>query len=130
MGNFLVELFDLLILCIIAFYFFDGLFILGKNIYALLFNLDSIGLGGDYMLPNKGALTNTTTTTIVHSNDGWAQGIKSILIYGTGALQLQLLRGGGTPLQRGFIIAGTVAADVASTALKMLLTILNMLKNT
>nr|AYE93225.1 hypothetical protein C0995_000093 [Termitomyces sp.]AYE93267.1 hypothetical protein C0995_000044 [Termitomyces sp.] len=70
------------------------------------------------MLPNQEAVTNTTNTTIVHTNEGLAQGIKSLYIYGTGALQLHLLRGGGTPLQRGFIIAGTIAADAASTALK------------
>lgn len=44
-------------------------------------------------------------------------GIKSIFIYGTGALRLHLLRG-GTPLQRGFVIASTVAADAAASALK------------
>lgn len=59
-----------------------------------------------------------TNTTIIHSNDGWAQGIKSIFIYGTGAIRFQLLRSGGTPFQRGIVLGSTIAADAASTALK------------
>lgn len=62
--------------------------------------------------------SSTTNTTILHSNEGWAQGIKSIFIYGTGVIRLQLLRSGGTPLSRGFVIGSTIVADAASTALK------------
>src|ERR1700734_2877579 len=58
-----------------------------------------------------------TKTTVIHSNDVF-QGIKSIFIYGTGALRFQLLRSGGTPLQRGFVLSSTIALDTASTALK------------
>nr|WUR10574.1 hypothetical protein [Elmerina hispida] len=69
-------------------------------------------------MSGSGPGKSNTNTTIVHSNDGWAQGIKSIFIYGTGALRISLLRSGGTPMQRGFIIGSTIIADAASTALK------------
>lgn len=61
---------------------------------------------------------NTTNTQIIHSDEGWAQGIKSIFIYGTGAMRFHLLRAGGTPMQRNFILASTIAADNAAAALR------------
>ena len=76
-----------------------------------LFGIDNIMCGV------KESSTSSTTTQIIHSNEGWAQGIKSIFIYGTGALRLHLLRG-GTPAQRGFVIASTLIGDAASTAVK------------
>lgn len=67
--------------------------------------------------PEGGRVTlgSETQTTIIHSNEGWAQGIKSIFIYGAGALRFQLLRGGGTPL---LVLSTTITADAISTGLK------------
>jgi len=67
---------------------------------------------------SQGGSSSSTTTQIVHTNDGWGQGIKSIFIYGTGAIRFNLLRKGGTPFQKAFVISSTVVADAASTALK------------
>ena len=58
-----------------------------------------------------------TTTQVIHTSDGWASGIKSIFIYGTGAIRYHFIRA-GTPFQKGFVIASTIAGDAASTALK------------
>lgn len=68
-------------------------------------------------MSNNGG-TSSTNTTIIHSNDGWAQGIKNIFVYGTGAVRFHMLRSGGTPLQRTFVIGSTISIDAASTSLK------------
>ena len=67
------------------------------------------------------ANANTTTTQIVHRNEGRASCIKSIFIYGTGTIRYHLVRT-GTPLQKSFVIASTIVADAASTALKNAIT--------
>lgn len=127
LGTFLVEMLDLFLLGLVAFYLTEKLLLFFGIDIINLFNYFSSSSSSSsvhtpdirpFMFASKEAVTNTTNTTIVHSNDGWVQGIKSIFIYGSGALQLQLLRGGGTPLQRGFVIGGTIAADAASTVLK------------
>lgn len=107
---------------VISFLFYDILLILSN-----LLNIFNIGDVNTDIICNMSSNANNvpvisdsrtnTNTNIIHSNEGWAQGIKSIFIYGTGALRLHLLRG-GTPLQRGFVIASTVAADAAASALK------------
>lgn len=55
----------------------------------------------------------TTTTSIIHQDGGWSNSIKTMFIYGTGALRLQLIRG-GTPSSRAFIIGTTLATDAVS----------------
>jgi hypothetical protein len=112
---------DLVLLVLLAYYFINH-FVYGIiNIYNLLYNHYyeiNIDIIGNWMVGKNEAGTSTTCTTIIHSNDGWAQGIKSLYIYGAGALQLHLMRGSGTPLQKGFVISGAIVADAASTALK------------
>ena len=53
--------------------------------------------------------TNTTTTKIIHSDGSWSNAVISIFIYGSGVLGFKLLRNGGTPGFRTFIILGTLA---------------------
>ena len=55
----------------------------------------------------------TTTTSIIHQDGVWSNSIKTMFIYGTGALRLQLIRG-GTPSSRAFIIGTTLATDAVS----------------
>nr|WUR10614.1 hypothetical protein [Elmerina hispida] len=109
--NFIIYL-DIIIFGLVVSVFFYDLFTILSNLLENLFNVN------DQIICNMSDNSNPTKTTIVHSNEGWAQGIKSIFIYGTGALRISLLRSGGTPLQRGFIIGTTISADAASTALK------------
>ena len=58
--------------------------------------------------------TNTTTTNITHSESGCSSSIRQIFIYGSGALRLHLLKGGGTPASRAFVISSTLITDAAS----------------
>jgi hypothetical protein len=59
-------------------------------------------------VPSRSGNTSITTRTIVPNDEGWAQGIISIYIYGVGAVRLSLLRTGGTPLQVFYVIGGTL----------------------
>nr|YP_009486043.1 hypothetical protein [Cantharellus appalachiensis]AWA82104.1 hypothetical protein [Cantharellus appalachiensis] len=113
----LVLFLDLSLLVLVLCVFCYDIFLILSSILDKFDNIYCIDNFISYMSSNNNS-TSTTNTTIIHSNDGWAQGIKSIFVYGTGALRLQLLRSGGTPLQRGFVIGSTIAADAASTALK------------
>ena len=57
--------------------------------------------------------SHSTDVRVIHDDGSWANTIKSLFIYGSGALRLQLARG-GTPARRArtFIIASTIATDV------------------
>lgn len=64
-----------------------------------------------------GTSSNSSSVTIpnITPEDGsWSSGIRSLFIYGTGAYRLTLLRGGGTPSARAFVLASTVGADAIS----------------
>ena len=61
--------------------------------------------------------THTTNVQIINSDAGWSNSIRQIFIYGTGAFRLSLLRSGGSPGHRAFVIASTVVSDVATKAL-------------
>jgi len=107
---------DLLFLVLILSFLIQDVYTIFCNITELfsnyIYNPNNI-----FNMSDTGS-TSTTTTTIVHSNDGWAQGIKSIFVYGTGALRFHMLRSGDTPMQRTFVIGSTIVIDAASTALK------------
>lgn len=62
---------------------------------------------------NTTTSTNTSTTT-THNDGSWGNAVRSIFIYGTGAFRLSLLKGGGSPGSRAFIIASTLAGDSLS----------------
>jgi hypothetical protein len=120
--NTLVFYFDFFLFNLVIFFLFYDILLLLNHLLEIFNNGDvnsniicNMSSNVNNVQPTSGSNTNTT---IIHSNDGWAQGIKSIFIYGTGVLRLHLLRGGGTPFQRGFVIASTFAADAAATALK------------
>lgn len=107
---------DLLFVGLILSFLIHDFYIIFCNIteliYSYIYNPNII-----FNMSDTGS-TSATTTTIIHSNDGWAQGVKSIFIYGTGALRFHMLRSAGTPLQRTFVLGSTIAIDAASTALK------------
>ena len=58
----------------------------------------------------------STSTTIIHDDGSWGNGVRSLFIYGTGALRLSLLRNGGTPASRAFVVVTTLAGDVVLRA--------------
>ena len=114
--NICVLYFDLILFGLFIYTIYNDLLYIISYVIDTYNNLFSLDNNIFNMTPNPNTPSGTNTT-IHHSNDGWAQGIKSIFIYGSGALRLSLLRT-GSPAQRGFVIASTVAADAASTALK------------
>lgn len=110
--NNLIVYLDIIIYGLVVSVFFYDIFTIVSNL------VDNIFCGNDHIILSMSDNSNTTKTTIIHSDDGWSSGIKSIFVYGTGALRISLLRSGGTPLQRGFVIGSTFVADAASSALK------------
>ena len=63
---------------------------------------------------NTATTTNTTTTKIIHSDGSWNNTVRSLFIYGSGVLRFKLLRNGGSPGSRTFIIVSTLAGDAIS----------------
>jgi hypothetical protein len=53
----------------------------------------------------------------MYTDEGCSNTIRQIFIYATGVFRITLLRSGGTPAQRTFIITTTVASDLAAKAI-------------
>jgi len=71
-----------------------------------------------YMISNSDQTTShNTTVQITHTDAGWSNSIRQIFIYGTGVFRLSLLRAGGSPGQRSFIIATTLVSDAGTKAI-------------
>lgn len=62
-------------------------------------------------------VTSTTSTTIIHDDGSWSNAIRSVFIYGSGALRLHLSRTAGTLGTRFVVISSTIAADSISRAI-------------
>lgn len=74
--------------------------------------------------------THNTEVKIIHDDGSWSNTIRSLFIYGTGALRLKAnFTRGGTPVQRVFIIGSTLAADNLSRLLKNVINDQNYVKN-
>lgn len=63
-----------------------------------------------------------STTTIIHDDGSWINAVRSLFIYGAGVYRISLMRGGGTPGGRAFVIMSSVVGDAAS---KILFNIIN-----
>ena len=72
--------------------------------------------------------TNNTTTTIIHDDGSWSNGIRSLFIYGAGALRLQAIRN-GSPLAKTFVVGGTVLTEVGSRIMINMINDPNYVKN-
>lgn len=71
-----------------------------------------------YMISNSDQTTSPNTTVqITHTDAGWSNSIRQIFIYGTGVFRLSLLRAGGSPGQRSFIIATTLVSGAGTKAI-------------
>lgn len=87
----------------------ENLIIFNSNCFIdLALNMSSQGNGVN---TTSNTAAHSTHVTIVHNDGSWANGIRSLFIYGTGAFRLSLTRAVGSPSTRGFIIASTLAAD-------------------
>jgi len=113
-NNFIKSL-DILLLFLVISYFINDFF------YFISYLLpDSLNIK-DVILHMADKTTNTITTntnnnittTIIHDDGGWANGIRSLFIYGTGVLRFQLVRH-GTPTSKFAVIVSTMAADSIS----------------
>jgi hypothetical protein len=60
--------------------------------------------------------THISIVKITHTDVGWSNSIRQIFIFCTGAFRFSLLRSGGTPGQRVFVIASTLVSDAATKA--------------
>ena len=109
--------FDIILFVLFIYIICTDLLIIGSYIADTLNNSYSDIIISCNVNPVPVTESSNTNTTIVHTSEGWAQGIKNIFIFGTGAYRLHLVRG-GTPFQRTFIVASTIAAEAASSAIK------------
>lgn len=69
------------------------------------------------MVNNSSNESHSTTVQVIHDDGSWANGIRSLFIYGTGALRYSLLKAGGTPSSRAFIIVSTIGAETVTRAI-------------
>jgi len=114
--NMFVLCFDLMLFLLLFYVILNNLLVIVSYIIDFINNFYSLDIITSHMNPAAN-VPGSTNTQIVQSNDGWTQGIKSLFIYGTGAIRFNLLRAGGTPFQKAFVISSTIVADFASTAL-------------
>ena len=104
-----------LIIIVLVLYFLMYDFIL--IISSLLEIISKFHLNNDlvtYMVDNSKNIEHTTNVQVIHDDGSWSNGIRSLFIYGTGALRISTLKGGGTPSSKAFIIASTLCADAVS----------------
>ena len=113
----LISCIDIIIIILVLYFlmydFISIIFSLFEIIYKFHLSSDLVS----YMVDNsKNIETHTTNVQVIHSDGSWSSGIRSLFIYGTGALRISLLKGGGTPTSRAFIIASTIGVDTVSKA--------------
>jgi hypothetical protein len=65
-------------------------------------------------MSSSGNNSSNTTTQVIHNDGSISNSIRSLFIYGSGALRLHLTRVSGSPGTRAFIIGSTIGADFAS----------------
>jgi len=108
---------DLFILIlVITFLIYDLIFVfiyLNQIIYKFYSSLGNVDTIFNMVDNINTPASHSTDVRVVHDDGNWSNTIKSLFIYGTGALRLQLARG-GTPASRTFIIVSTIATDAAA----------------
>lgn len=118
----------ILLLVVISFLILDTYKIIFTLIHRFseLFVLNDIVSINDYIcsvndntnnITNTQTTSNITNTTIIHDDGSWSNTIRSMFIYGTGGWRMYLIRSGGTPTSRAFVIASTMGADIAGRIL-------------
>jgi len=73
-------------------------------------------------------IQHNTEVKIIHDDGSWSNTVRSIFIYGTGALRLYLTKA-GTPSTRAFVIASTLGTDVLYRAVNNTVNDPNYVKN-
>lgn len=116
-NKFITSLDLILFILVIGFLIYD--IILMVSFFINKFTILNTDIDVMYMSSNtnsNNASSHTTSVEIMHTDAGWSSAIRQIFIYGSGAFRLSLLRSGGTPGQRAFVIASTVASEAAAKA--------------
>lgn len=123
--NIIIKSIDLIIFFLVMAYLindFMSCFVSCINTFYDYFNLDSISSLVSNVNSTEGSAvstyvvqesSHTTQVRFIHDDGNWSNGIRSLFIYGTGALRLHLIRG-GTPASRTLIIASTLATDAVT----------------
>uniref|UniRef100_UPI0030E06FD3 hypothetical protein n=1 Tax=Daedaleopsis nitida TaxID=1140402 RepID=UPI0030E06FD3 len=127
--NTIINYFDYFLLTIVIYTLLGDIIYLVSSIINHLidfFNISGLDLINNMADNNN---NNTTTTTIIHDDGSWANGIKTLFIYGTGGFRLSLLKAGGTPGTRAFIIVSTIAGYAVTRVLNNTINYPNYVKN-
>jgi hypothetical protein len=103
--------------------------IIGYNNFMCSLAGDTANAGGESINNGLNSNISTTQTSIIHDDGSWSNTIRSIFIYGSGALRLHLIRNAGTPSTRAFVLAGTIATDLGTKVLNNTINDSNYIKN-
>lgn len=113
-SNTVINFFDLFLLAIVIFSIVgDFIYIASSIIQHLIdfFNLSGVDFVNKMVEGNStSTISSTNTTTTIINNDA----IRTMFIYGSGGYRLTLLKGGGTPGSRAFVIGTTILGDALS----------------
>jgi len=113
----LIKFIDLIIIVLIIYFlmydFVSIIFSLIEIISKFPLNNEFVTYMVDNSIP-KNIEGHSTNVQVIHDDGNWSNGIRSLFIYGTGALRISLLKGGGTPTSRAFVIVSTIGADTLS----------------
>ena len=124
-SNTVINYFDFFLLAIVIFSIVgDFIYIASSIIQHLIdfFNINGVDFLNKMVEGNNTSSvsnTNTTTTTIIHNDATQIKNIfficeRTMFIYGSGGYRLSLLKGGGTPGSRAFVICSTIVGDALS----------------
>ena len=118
-SNTVINFIDLFLLAIVIFSIVgDFIYIASSIIQHLIdfFNLSGVDFVNKMVEGNSTSTISSTntTTTIIHNDGSWSNAIRTMFIYGSGGYRLTLLKGGGTPGSRAFVIGTTILGDALS----------------
>jgi hypothetical protein len=85
-----------------------------KNLNSLFSNNEFL----NYMVEStNNSTSHTTNVQVIHDDGSWSNGIRSLFIYGTGALRISMMKGYGTPASRAFVVAGAIGTEALAKLL-------------
>lgn len=118
-SNTVINFIDLFLLAIVIFSIVgDFIYIASSIIQQLIdfFNLSGVDFVNKMVEVNSTSTISSTntTTTIIHNDGSWSNAIRTMFIYGSGGYRLTLLKGGGTPGSRAFVLGITILGDALS----------------
>ncbi len=110
----LISYIDLIIIVLVTYFLIHDFMLIIISLFKILIQLGLNNEFVNYMVDNfilNNIEGHTTNVQVIHDAGSWSNGIRSLFIYGTGVLRISLLKGGGTPSSKAFVIASTIGAD-------------------